>query len=137
MPAVGIVVGPVNHPALFIPLVLAIKFDRIALGQGIDAGGQVDIVGHQHGLPGCEPDDEALMPPALVVVRQNGDNDALPLDLHIALPVLKGLLYRILVSGLFELGSAELMENIGIEHEDGVCSQAKSGDDEYLPHGVT
>ncbi len=41
----------------------------------------------------------------LVVVRQNGDNDAFPLDLHIALPVLKGLLNQILVGGWFEWGN--------------------------------
>jgi hypothetical protein len=114
MPAVGVVVGPVDHAALFIPLVLAVKFYPVALGQIVDAGRQVDIVGHQQGLPRGEPDDEALVPPALVVVGQKGEDDARPLDLHIALPVLKRLRDQTVGGGLLDLGSVEMVKDTGV-----------------------
>jgi len=50
-------------------------------------------VGHQQGLPGGKPDDEALVP---------GDNAPLPSNLQVALPVLKGLFDQVVIGGLLE-----------------------------------
>ena len=44
---VWIVVGPVYHAALFVPLVLAVELDGIAHLEIGDSGCEVDVVGYQ------------------------------------------------------------------------------------------
>ena len=61
MPAEGVVMGPVNDPALVVPFVLTHEFDEIARSQIGDAGSKVYIVLDQHGLPRCEANNQALM----------------------------------------------------------------------------
>ena len=56
---------------------------HIAHGESLDARGDVDVVRDEEGLAGVKTQDEALVPGALVVVREDPDDDALALDLEV------------------------------------------------------
>jgi len=57
MTSPGIVVGPVNHPSLFIPFVLPVKIDVITDLQGLYTRRNIDIVGNKKGLIGVKLKD--------------------------------------------------------------------------------
>lgn len=65
-----IVVRPVDHTALRVPNVLAIKAYNVAFLKSVHPRCNVDIVGNKHRLAGCEANDEPLMPTASKVIRQ-------------------------------------------------------------------
>ena len=50
VPAVGVVVRPMNHPAFGVPLVLAEKFHRVSDAEVRDTGRQIDVVTDQQRL---------------------------------------------------------------------------------------
>ena len=81
MPAPRIVMGPVDHPAFRVPLVLTMEDDAVADLQILDSRSNVNVVSDQEGLPGSELDDEALMTAPLVVVGQYADDRSRPIDL--------------------------------------------------------
>ena len=62
MPAIRVVVGPVNDTALRVPFVLAKKFYRVPCSQGIDSRSQVNVMTDQNCLAGVELQNEPLMP---------------------------------------------------------------------------
>lgn len=86
-----IVVRPVHHAAFRVPFVFAVKGDRIAGAQRIDAPRQIDVVGHQQRLSGIQLDDEALMTAAIVVVGQKLHHHALAGKLLVAETVGKSI----------------------------------------------
>src|SRR5512139_9856 len=85
-----IVVRPVDHAAFRVPFVLAIEGDRVACAQRFDALREIDVVGDQQRPPGIQPDDEALMPAAIGVVRQHLNHRPLPGQLLVAGTVREG-----------------------------------------------
>jgi hypothetical protein len=58
-----------DHPALRVPLAFATKLDGIADGKR-NAWGEVDVVGHEDSHRSLDPNDEALVPAPLAVVRE-------------------------------------------------------------------
>jgi len=85
-----IMVGPVNDATLGVGFEFTIERDGIAIAQGLDSWRKVDVVGNQHGLPGSELQDKALVTIAIVVVRQDPNNRATTLNLLPGTPLLSG-----------------------------------------------
>lgn len=92
--ALRIVVRPVHHAAFRIPLVFAVKGDRITRAQRIDALGQIDVVRHQQGSARVQFDDETLMTTPLVVIGQQLDDHPLPGQLLVAEAIAEGVFKR-------------------------------------------
>jgi len=68
--AVGIDVGPMDHSALAVPLVLAVHVDGLVQAGGRNPGGEVGVVCDQKRLVVGELDDQALVLAAGGVVGQ-------------------------------------------------------------------
>ena len=58
MPALRIVVGPVDNPAFFIPDTLAVEADAVADRKSIDSRSNVDVVCYQQRWHGCKFADD-------------------------------------------------------------------------------
>jgi len=89
MAALRIAMRPMDDAASLIPFVLAIELDGVA---GLDRSntiGQIDVVRHQHRLPGCQLNDESLMPASFVVVSKDPADAATPLDLNVTAAILE------------------------------------------------
>jgi hypothetical protein len=80
---------PVDDTATLVPLVLAVKLDRISRLERADATCEIDIVRDQHRLPGRQPNDKALMATAFVVVREHFGDAATALNLNVATVILE------------------------------------------------
>ena len=81
--ALRIAMRPVDDAAALVPFVLAIELDRVA---GLDRSntiGQIDVVGHQHRLPGSQLNYESLVPAPFVVVGKDPADAAASLDLNV------------------------------------------------------
>jgi hypothetical protein len=87
MAAIRVAMGPVDDTALFVPFVFTVKRHRVALAQTLDARGDVDIVGHQHGLARSQRQNESLMTPTTCIVGENTPDNTFPAYLPIALPI--------------------------------------------------
>ncbi len=74
-----VVVRPVNEAAEVIPFVDAAELDAIAQPDG-NSSGQVNVVCDQQRLSATEPDDEALMARAVVVILEQAYDAARVLD---------------------------------------------------------
>jgi hypothetical protein len=59
--ATRIAMGPVNHAAARVPLVLAVDAHAVTAAQRFDPAGQVDVMRHQHGLSARQFHDEPLV----------------------------------------------------------------------------
>lgn len=79
-----IVVRPVQHAALRIPLVFTSEFDAVAAAQTRQPWCQINIVRHQQGLAVRQAQDKALVSTALVVIAQHAHDLTLSLDLKVA-----------------------------------------------------
>src|SRR5690606_28712260 len=90
MATVGVVVGPVHHPALVIPFVFAEELDGIPLPQRRHPGGQIDIVGYQYSLSRSQFQNKALMPAAGIVIGEHPCDHSLSLDLLAAVGAIEG-----------------------------------------------
>lgn len=76
MPALWIVVSPVNDAATVIRLEHTIKLDGIACLQSGDAWSEVNIVGDQYRSAAIKLQDETLVTAAFVVIGQDAYNFA-------------------------------------------------------------
>ena len=76
MSARRIPVGPVNHPAKLIPLVLPLELNRVPLGDG-DPRRQIDVVGNEQCLSRGETKNEALVASSVIVIGQHPRHRAL------------------------------------------------------------
>ena len=76
-----VAVCPVNHAPFGVPFVLAAERHNIAFAKADDSRSQIDVVRDEKRLPRGERHDEALMPAAVIVVREHPTNDALPFHL--------------------------------------------------------
>ena len=85
MPAIRIMVGPVNYTTLVIPFIFSLESDGISRLQGCYPRCHIDIVGDEQCLSGIQSENEALMTTALVVIREYPDYRPLAADLYIAL----------------------------------------------------
>jgi hypothetical protein len=103
VPALRVVMGPVDHAAAVVPLVFAVERHLVADTQRVDARRQVDVVRDQHRLAGCELHDEALVAAAVVVVVEQPRHRALAAYLHVAALAGIGLGKRI-GSGVARIG---------------------------------
>ena len=81
--------GPVDQAAVGIPFVLSRKFHGITNLEPGYARGQVDVVGHQQGLAGGQPEDEALVTAPPGVILEKFDYPARTAYLEIAQAVAK------------------------------------------------
>lgn len=70
MESFGITVGPVDHTAFCIRLVLTQKRDRVANGEICNPRGDVDVVRDQQRLSRRQFDDKPLMPTSRLIIRQ-------------------------------------------------------------------
>jgi len=86
-----IMVRPVHHTAFRVPFKFAIKADRITRSQRIDARRQVDVVCDEQRLSGIQPNNEALMAAAIVVVGQELHYHALAGKLPFAVTIGEGI----------------------------------------------
>jgi len=73
-----------HNIAFFVPLVLAVELNEIAFTQLILSWSKINIVSYQHSIPCCQFDNKFLVPAAIVVVRQQLDNNPLTRNLHVA-----------------------------------------------------
>ena len=80
---------PVDDAAPLVPLVLAVELDGIAWLERAHAAREIDIVRDQHCLPGRQPNDEALMATAFVVVGEDFGDAATGLNLNVAAMILE------------------------------------------------
>src|SRR4051794_5351451 len=99
MPALWVMVGPVDDAAFGVPDVFAAETDAVAGPKPGDSWGDVDVVGKQECLAGCQFDDEALMTRAVCIVRENAAHHALTFDLDVAGATREGASDRIVVGG--------------------------------------
>ena len=83
--ASGVSVCPVDDAAFGVPFILTRERYSVAVIQGWDAGRDVDVVGDQQGLTGCQLEDEALMATAVVVVREHASDHPVTADLNATL----------------------------------------------------
>jgi hypothetical protein len=87
--AFRIAVRPMDDAPLRVPLEFAAKLDRVAQFERFHSARQIDVVCHQQFLPGSQLEDEFLVPNSLVIFRQEPDDSACALNLHIPLVILK------------------------------------------------
>jgi hypothetical protein len=92
-------VRPVDRATLGIPLVDAAERHDIAYGETSDARGDVDVVRDEERLAGVQTQDEALVPGALVVVREDPDDGTLALDLEVGRVGVEGPRERSVAAG--------------------------------------
>jgi hypothetical protein len=88
MPVPGIVMCPVNHTALLVPLVFTIEVHRISDAQRWNPWRQVNIVSDEQCTPACKLNYEALVPTPIVIIRQHPNDLTEALYLLAALPIL-------------------------------------------------
>ncbi len=84
MPAIRVVMSPVNDAALVVRFVFAVKLHVVTHLEPGDARCEVDVVGNEQCPTGTDFNYEALMPTAVIVVRQYPRNDAAALGLSTA-----------------------------------------------------
>jgi hypothetical protein len=89
MPAFRIAVCPMDDAALGVPFVLASKLDGVADSQISRSVGQVDVVRHQQFLPRGQPEDEFLVPNAIVIIREDSGDLTNPLNRNIPEAILE------------------------------------------------
>lgn len=70
MLAARVVMGPVDGAAILVPFVLAAELDHITDLERRNARCDVDVVRDEQRLAGVQAQDEALVPIAVVVVRE-------------------------------------------------------------------
>ncbi len=71
-----VVMCPVHHASLRVPLVLAIEVDSVVHSDAIDSRSEVDIMGDQQRLPGGQAQNKSLVSRTVVVVGQNPNHGA-------------------------------------------------------------
>ena len=90
-----VMVCPVDNSTFRIPLVFTIERYGIPGAQSADPGRQIDVMSHQHCLPGIEPSNEPLVPRSINIISQQLRDNAFSLYLEIALSVVIGVLESI------------------------------------------
>ena len=80
---------PVDDATLRIPLILAVELDQISFLHRGHTICQIDIVSHEHCLPGCQANDESLMPAAGIVIGKDSRDVATALNLSVAASILE------------------------------------------------
>jgi hypothetical protein len=81
VPALRIMMRPVNYAALVVRLILTVEGYRIAVAQGFDPGREINIMGDQQRTARAKLQNESLMPATVIIVRQDTDNLSLASDL--------------------------------------------------------
>ena len=76
---------PVNQPTSFVPDVLPRKLNFAADSNSTHARRDVDVVDEEHRLPIWKPNENALVPGAVVVVRQHSQDFTAPAHRHVGL----------------------------------------------------
>jgi len=84
---------PVNHTPFRVPFVHTIECHRVAGLQGRDSRSEVYVVRDEQRLAGGQPEDEALMTPAVIVVGKHVRNDPLAGYLNATLMISEGIGY--------------------------------------------
>ena len=79
-----VTVCPVNHAAFGVPFVFAAEGHQIAFAKSDDSRRQIDVVRDQQRLSRRKRHNKALMPAAVIVVREHSKNDALPFHLQVS-----------------------------------------------------
>lgn len=97
MPALRVVVGPVDDAAFLVPNIFAVETDAVADFEPVDPRGKVDVVRHQQRLSGCELKNESLMSRSVDVIRQNANDRSFTFDLYVACAIRKRASDRVLV----------------------------------------
>ncbi len=86
MTAMGIFMGPMQHAAFGIPLILPCEGNPITFFQMRYTRGKVNIMSYQQTLTGRKQKNKLLMPYSLPVIRKYSAYHSLPADLNIAFP---------------------------------------------------
>ena len=87
MPAVRIMMRPVNNTTLRVPFVLTEKFNPIAFSKGINTRSKINVVGDKNSLTRGQPKNEPLVSTSLQIIRQNVNYHTRTSHLYVALPV--------------------------------------------------
>ncbi|MDT4955716.1 MAG: hypothetical protein QOJ02_3854 [Acidobacteriota bacterium] len=75
---------PVNHAAFGISFILAAERHHVAFAKPDNSRCQINVVRDEQRLARGERHDEALMPAAVVIIREHPLNNALPFHLNVA-----------------------------------------------------
>ncbi len=102
VPALWIVVGPMNHTPSIIPFVLAKELHVVPFFEVGYARCKVDVVCNQDGLLSTHAENEALVSTPVVVVGQDSNDLPTSADLQIALSVFVGFSEELSVARLIE-----------------------------------
>src|SRR5262245_1974929 len=84
MPALRVVMRPMDGPTFFVPDILTVKADAVAYLESVDARGDIDVVCYQQRLARCNLNDESLVSLPVHIVRQQTNHRTLPFDLYVA-----------------------------------------------------
>ena len=86
MPALRIMVRPVDDAAFLVPNILAVEADAVAYGKIVDARGDVDVVCDQQCLSRLDLNDESLVSLPVHIIRQKTNHRTFTFDLYVACP---------------------------------------------------
>ena len=92
-----VVMGPVQDASFGIPLVFPVESNHIAFAQGVDAGGQIDVVCDEESLSGRHFEDKPLVTAPVAIISEEADHPPFALHLHVASTCLKGPRHLIVV----------------------------------------
>lgn len=100
-----IVMSPVHHTALLIPLIHTMNLYMISWLEVLHPWRKIDVMGDQQGTSGLDVDDKALMSATLAIVGQHPLHPTLESQLQICGTIEKSLLNLILGSASLRLDS--------------------------------
>lgn len=79
-PPAGVVVGPVDDPALVVPFVLSAERDVVTAFEVRDARCEIDVVAHEYAEPVSDREEELLVTRSVEVVAQDLDDTTVSFD---------------------------------------------------------
>jgi len=86
MPALRVMVCPMDDAAFFVPNILAVETDAVAYLNSVEARCNVDVVCQQQCLSRRKLNYESLLSQPVQIVWQNANHLALTFDLYVARP---------------------------------------------------
>lgn len=78
---------PMYNASFFVPFIFTVKLNSITFVKSADSRGKINVMGNQEGLTGRQFNYEFLMPVAVVIVRQQLDDNTLAGNLQITFMV--------------------------------------------------
>src|ERR1051326_8733486 len=99
MPALRVVVCPMDDAAFFVPDILAEEANGVAYLKLVDSRGDVDVVCDENCLSRRKLNNESLVSRPALIVRQNANHRPLAFNLYAAHSTREGAADRVVVYG--------------------------------------